>query len=66
MICIGSRCFYCAHEKANLSKVIRQNAVNIDMQDVNLLTENNLVIKGIQYEPPNLSIPRYLKNGQSV
>lgn len=43
-------------------RIIRQRAVNVELENVDLLTEKNLVIEGIQYEEPNLSIPHYLKN----
>ncbi|MDK2799992.1 MAG: hypothetical protein PWQ70_1611 [Clostridiales bacterium] len=43
-------------------KVIKQKAVNIEMQSIDLINENNIIIEGIQYEAPNLSIPHYLKN----
>ncbi|WHH61000.1 HD-GYP domain-containing protein [Petroclostridium sp. X23] len=42
-------------------KIIKQNAVNIEIQNIDLLTEKNIVIEGIQYEAPNLSVPHYLK-----
>ncbi|MFZ5968625.1 MAG: HD-GYP domain-containing protein [Bacillota bacterium] len=43
-------------------KVIKQKAVTVDMVSVDLLKETNLVIEGIQYETPNLSVQNYLKN----
>lgn len=42
-------------------KVIRQTAVSIEMIQMDLLKETNLVIEGIQYEPPDLSVQTYLK-----
>ncbi|KXG76108.1 HD-GYP domain-containing protein [Thermotalea metallivorans] len=45
-------------------RIIRQNAVNIEMVQVDLLKETNLVIEGIQYEAPNLSVQHYLKQNK--
>lgn len=42
-------------------KIIRQNAVNVEIKTVDLIEDNSLVIEGIQHEYPNLSIPNYLK-----
>ncbi|MBB6216738.1 HD-GYP domain-containing protein (c-di-GMP phosphodiesterase class II) [Anaerosolibacter carboniphilus] len=42
-------------------KVIRQTAVSIKMVEIDLLKETNLVIEGIQYETPDLSVQTYLK-----
>ncbi|MDF2548009.1 MAG: metal dependent phosphohydrolase [Anaerosolibacter sp.] len=42
-------------------KVIRQTAVSVEMLQIDLLKETNLVIEGIQYETPDLSVQTYLK-----
>ena len=42
-------------------KVIRQTAVSVEMISIDLLKETNLVIEGIQYEVPDLSVQTYLK-----
>lgn len=42
-------------------KVIRQTAVSVEMIEIDLLKETNLVIEGIQYEVPDLSVQTYLK-----
>ncbi|MFT9496417.1 HD-GYP domain-containing protein [Anaerosolibacter sp.] len=42
-------------------KVIRQTAVSVEMLQIDLLKETNLVIEGIQYETPDLSVQAYLK-----
>lgn len=41
-------------------KIIRQSAINIVMVEVDLMKEKNLVIEGIQFEAPNVSVPKYL------
>jgi hypothetical protein len=46
-------------------KVIRQNAVDVDIEVIDLMKENSLVIEGIQYDYPNLSIPYYLKHAKA-
>ena len=42
-------------------RIIRQSAINVVMKEVDLMTETNLVIEGIQYEAPNVSVPHYLQ-----
>lgn len=42
-------------------KIIRQNAISVEMKEVDLLLETNLVIEGLQYEAPNVSVPNYLQ-----
>jgi len=42
-------------------KVIRQSAISIVMKEIDLMKETNLVIEGLQYEAPNVSVPNYLQ-----
>lgn len=43
-------------------RIINQRATTVDFTFIDLLEEKNLVIEGIQYEVPNLSVQNYLKN----
>ncbi len=54
-------------EKVNINypmrpkvKAIRQNAIKIVMEEIDLMEKTNLVIEGPQYEVPNVSVPKYL------
>ena len=42
-------------------KIIRQSAVSIIIKEIDLMVETNLVIEGLQYEVPNVSVPHYLQ-----
>lgn len=46
-------------------KVIRQRAISIEMKMVDLMKETNLVIEGLQYEAPNVSVPHHLQEYNS-
>ncbi|MGE4282877.1 MAG: HD-GYP domain-containing protein [Clostridia bacterium] len=43
-------------------KVIKQKAVNIEIVNIDLMIETSIVIEGVQYEAPNLSMAHYIKN----
>jgi len=42
-------------------KVIKQLATRVDMVELDLMQEQNIVIEGVQYELPNYSVGRYVR-----
>ncbi|QEK11431.1 HD-GYP domain-containing protein [Crassaminicella thermophila] len=46
-------------------KIVRQNAVSVEMKMIDLMKETNVVIKGILYEIPNACVPRKMGEGNS-
>ncbi|TCO68249.1 HD-GYP domain-containing protein [Marinisporobacter balticus] len=46
-------------------KVVKQNAVTVEMKNFDLMKETNVVIDGILYEVPNACVPRQLGNENS-
>ncbi|WP_430883881.1 HD-GYP domain-containing protein [Fusibacter sp. JL216-2] len=42
-------------------KVIRQLATTVEMVEIDLMKEQNIVIEGVQYELPNYSVGKYVK-----
>ncbi|QXM06528.1 HD-GYP domain-containing protein [Crassaminicella indica] len=41
-------------------KVVRQKAVTVEMETIDLMKETNLVIEGLMYEVPNACVPRQM------
>ena len=42
-------------------KVIKQLATTVEMVEIDLMKEQNIVIEGVQYELPNYSVGKYVR-----